>query len=553
MTLPAARPALIGQRLVAAGLASSEQVEAALRAQRLVRGRLGYHLLRLGSVGPVEMGEFLEREVERGTLAAPRPPTAPPGLAAVPARVAQLYNVYPLEVGPGRLEIGVPPAAGQAVIEAVSDATGRLVEPRVLPARLLRLAIERDYLGGTRTTILPALAGLATFVVDDDLRHVRPLAPDLRTQDLSADAWLRSLVAEAVGARQRVIELKPDTAVVGADGACWPITPELHAALGELLATLSGAPAYEPAGPATRRVGAFQILVRGRRPIVTVLERSGPPLTWRLVLADQRLATEDADDLFADSADVQEGVEAFMASTRGLLLVCGPAGGGARRVARVLGERLRELAQDAVRIADVAGDGKALAAAGDEETAHAIHEAAERGSSLVLVDELPGPRSVERALLVAARRRVLAVLSAADSEAALAWLAHQGLAGALKTGLLRAVISILAVDQACSCVAPVKLHADVRARWGLTVDEAPSNAGCPSCFVAAVRRPWPVMTWTDVAGRAGADLTVEDEGAARAALHGRGQATTLDLAIERALRHGAEIGACLRLLAPPTA
>jgi len=43
------------------------------------------------------------------------------------------------------------------------------------------------------------------------------------------------------------------------------------------------------------------------------------------------------------------------------------------------------------------------------------------------------------------------MLSAADSEAALAWLAHQGLAGALKTGLLRAIISILAVDEACTC------------------------------------------------------------------------------------------------------
>ena len=40
----------LGERLVAAGLASQQQVDEALRSQRQLRGSLGYHLLRLGKV-----------------------------------------------------------------------------------------------------------------------------------------------------------------------------------------------------------------------------------------------------------------------------------------------------------------------------------------------------------------------------------------------------------------------------------------------------------------------------------------------------------------------
>ena len=117
----------LGERLVAKGVVTAQQVDEALRSQRQVRGSLGYHLLRLGKITPQALSTFLEEEVAAGHLPAPRAPEGGRGLGALPARLAQLYNVYPLAADGHRLYLALPPNHGDAVT-VIAEATGCVIE-----------------------------------------------------------------------------------------------------------------------------------------------------------------------------------------------------------------------------------------------------------------------------------------------------------------------------------------------------------------------------------------------------------------------------------------
>lgn len=555
----ARRTSRFGERLVAAGLATPLQVDKALAAQRLVRGSLGYHLVRLGEIPPAALSEFLDKEIAAGRLGAPEPPDGGAGLEALPARLAHLFNVYPLRVDGHRMELAVPPLHGQHVLDAVADATGLLLEPTIVPARLLRQAVERDYLGGAHPTVLLAPSGLTRLVVEDEVRELKPVAPDLRVGALTAETWLRSVIAEAVTRHQRVIELQlapgAERLLIGNEPVPLPPAHRFPEHAGELLLKLAQ---VEPPAEGSDASGRFQVVVRGRRPVVAVqASRAKDGLRVRLALFEQRLATDDLDALAEGAPDVHDGIEAFAREGRGVLLVAGPAGGGGRRVLELLATRLAQVFSGGARLVDsssagnqdAAGFDAVLAATSDSGTAQVIQDASDQGYPFLVVDELPGPRSVERALLAGARRPVLAGLPAADDAAALAWLTRQGLAGALKTGLLRAVLSVLAVEPRCACARPATLPAALLAQWDL--ESAPAgivaNAGCPACRDARERRATVVLRWSPVAGRPADELVVEDEREARRRDRARGKAALLDLALARAAADGETSGLVLLL------
>lgn len=523
----------LGERLVAAGLVTAQQVDEALRAQRQVRGSLGYHLLRLGKITPQALTAFIEDEVARGRLAPPSPPPGEPGLAALPARLAHLYNAYPLTVEGHRLLLALPPMHGDAV-SAIGEATGRVVEPIILPARLLREAIERDYLGAARAAVQHPAAGLTRFVVDDG-DAVKPVAPPMRTDTVSPEVWLRSVLAEAVASRQRHVALHADEPLPAAQARAEAVI--------ELVEDLARLPRRGP----TRDRGRFQLELRGRRPIADVVRDGWQSPRIDIHLAEQRLFSEDPDELFAGRPEAQDAVEALAQGTRGLMLVVAPSGAGGRRLVRVLGARLAEVVPGAEWIgADPpAGFAHAREGADDERAAAALHEALDATAPLIVAEELKGSRSFERALLVAARTPVLAGFVASDASATLSWLLRQGLAGALKVGLLRGVVSLLGTDEPCACAAARAVPEELAGRWGMQAPVAArGNVGCAACLEQPVRRTHVTLTWTPVAGRPDAEYLVEDEERARRARAERGDPAVL----AAALAGGADATSALMLL-----
>jgi hypothetical protein len=497
-----------------------------------------------------------------------------PSLAAIPARLAHLYNVYPLVIEGNHLDVGVPPVHGQHVVDVLAAATDLLVEPRVVPAHLLRLAVERDYLGSGQASVIEAPAGLSTLVVDSEVRQVKPLAPDLRKGELGAEPWLRSVLAEALTRHQRLIELtRTDSSArltVGGEEVPLPPVRPVPADLEPFVLRLAGS-ALRPGGG--KVTGRFLLDVKGRRLVVTaILSTEGPKSTLRMSVADRRFGSDDShraasadheaphsaiDDVFADVPEMRDAIDSFASDGRGgLLLTCGPSGGGARRVLELLAARLAAALERPARVTDlpasVVGSAfEVLPAATDTETVRGIHRAVESDAGLIVVDELAGSRSVERALLAAGKRPVLAGLPSTDSAATLAWLARHGFTGALKTGLLRAMLAVVSVEPRCRCAKPARLSRSLLDAWDLETipKKVVENAGCAECLEAPTRRRVPVLHWTKVAGRSVAELSVEDERQARKRSRAAGEPTLLDLALQRCASGEHEIGAAATLLA----
>lgn len=525
---PSAR---LGERLVQAGVVTREQVDDALRAQRLGRGRLGYHLVRVRGVSAAEIGDFLAAEMDAGRLPAPSPSTGRDARDLLPAWVAHLHNVYPLALAGEELLLGVPPAVGPRLVDVVASLTGLRVEPCVLPPRVLRRLVERDYLAGEapdRPGTLRPLAGIPTFVVDCEVRGLHPVAPGLRTADLSAEAWWRSLLGELVSRRQRRWTVLPGgdgpRVRLGDEGSPVPLPASVEQPLRALLTRL--APALLNLRPGARTVARMGLLVRGRRPVVTVVaEHAEDGIRLEGALQEQRLVVGDVDDLFADLGAARDAIDELLHEGRGLVLACGPDGGGVRHVFRALAERVAEVRPGLAWVTDaVAASGSVdvRKASGDAEVARAL-QAASDSAELLVVEDLPGARSVERALLAAAHRPVLALLSAADAPAALAWLGRQGFGSALKTGLLRGIAGVAGVEPACECATPTRLPPDWRDRFALRGDVPPlvGATGCPACLSRPVLDLHPVLSWTEVAGTPLA-CTVDDERAVRRRLRADG-------------------------------
>lgn len=514
--------ARLGARLVAAGLLTQQHLDETLRAQRQLRGSLGYHLLRLGKMEAATLSAFLDDEIAGGRLPAPRA-AGEDVLDALSARLAQLYNAYPISHDGHRLLVALPPLHGDAV-NAIAEATGLVIEPVILPAKRLREAVERDYLGAAREAVQHPAAGLTRFVVDDG-ESVKPVAPGLRSDTLSPEVWLRSVLAEAIAQRRRHLDLSVNEPL--------PAARERAQAVIELVEGLARLP---PRGPGRVR-GRFQLDLRGRRPVADVVRDGWQEPRLSLHLAEQRFTSEDPDDLFAGHAEAMDAVEALVTDGKGLLLIVGAAGGGARRLVHVLAERLAELLPGGAWTGDgtPAGFDDSHDAADDEEVARGLHASLAAERPLVVAEELRGPRSFERALLVAARAPVLAGFVAADAVAALAWLQRQGLGGALKVGLLRGVVALLGTDEACaSCATDMVLPPALARRWG--VDEGArgrANAGCATCLEPAVRRTIPHIAWTAVAGQPEAEFLIEEEERSRQERAAGGRPSLLATIVER--------------------
>ena len=163
-------------------------------------------------------------------------------------------------------------------------------------------------------------------------------------------------------------------------------------------------------------------------------------------------------------------------------------------------------------------------------------------------------RSMERALLLASRTLVVAALPSADAVGALAWLARQGFIGALKNGLLRALVEVLAQDPACACAKAGPVDANLLERFALEAegrrDEEQRLLSLRGGQGAPAARPARVDGFRAADGRGPGDR--RRAGSAPCAPRARGLPPLLDLALRRAEEGGGgEMAGVERLLAHP--
>ena len=333
MTVPLARRAaeqrrLFGELLLEAGLVTPDGLRAGLEAQRLSGGRLGCHLVRLGSVLPASLhaylGECLEalrpdlvRDVREGAAA-----------SALPGRLAHHYGVLPVRASGGVLDLAVSSVDALALSPALRLLTGLAVEPIICPPAFIAKSLERFYPGEVEPGVIFRSAGDHLLLLADAGRSLDGGPPDRLPAGAPPSAWLRAILADAIRRRARRVEIVPR-----ADG-----TDVLLVGRGErtlshglprgpyagIAALIDGLARIAARGRILPRAGRFTLLPGGRRVVVSVLALPGLlGYSYLLDLREEVVASRPASDPDGVPSGLAPALGRMASERRGLILLAG--------------------------------------------------------------------------------------------------------------------------------------------------------------------------------------------------------------------------------------
>jgi type II secretion system (T2SS) protein E len=181
----------LGAILVAMGACSREQVREALDAQVLLGGRLGTNLLDLGgAVAEEALARALAQQHGVRALHGELVPD-PAALALLRPAVADRAGVVPYQVSARRLAVLCPDPRDVRTLDEIAFATGKIVEPIVVPEARLWALLRAHYgadrplrgIGAAPRTGRPAARGADGGSPD----HVPDLMAEADFQALYAD------------------------------------------------------------------------------------------------------------------------------------------------------------------------------------------------------------------------------------------------------------------------------------------------------------------------------------------------------------------------------
>ena len=134
----------LGAYLVGQGVISREQLEQALQAQVVCGGRLGTNMIELGLFELDQLAEYLAALSDFPVAPAEWVETPDPkALLLLPRDIAELYGVLPLHVEAMTLHVAMLDPGNARQLGALTRATGRSIEPYLLPELRLLYGLER--------------------------------------------------------------------------------------------------------------------------------------------------------------------------------------------------------------------------------------------------------------------------------------------------------------------------------------------------------------------------------------------------------------------------
>src|SRR5262245_34971509 len=347
---------LLGELLIEAGLIRREDLDAALAEQRLRGGRLCYQLMRLGKVTPGSLFVFLQEHF--GIIAPDLLQTLREGpmTQMIPARLAHFYQMVPLRKEGDRLLLALAYVDNPSLIPAVEELTGLKVEPVICPPGLIQESLARFFNAEDEPGVIRGVAEDSLLILSDPALELYPSAPEDLKESASPVLWLRALIAEAIRRRSREVLVEPleDGLRVSyrrpEEGESLRMLPlALQAGLGLILEDLSK---MATRGRTVPREGRFRLQQGARR--LTVLVTSLPSLcrdAYHLRMVEERVRKEALDEMLEDYPQARAGLDAALASAKGVVLVAAPEGHDRERVLAALVQAARWRAGKSIYLA----------------------------------------------------------------------------------------------------------------------------------------------------------------------------------------------------------
>jgi type II secretory ATPase GspE/PulE/Tfp pilus assembly ATPase PilB-like protein len=332
---PAAGPAeerrLLGDLLLEAGLVDRAGLRRALEAQGLAGGRLGWHLIRLGTILPAPFHAFLDLHLEAMRPDLVESMRAGAATSLIPAGLAHHYGMVPIrETGDGVLELAVAHADEPHLSAAVASLTGLKVEPVICPPSLIGEALARHYPAEVEPGVLYRAIADNVLVLPacsdaDDAADLGSLGTGARPVD-----WLRAILAAARAQGARRVDLEPCAAgldlsfTTAAGGRRSPLRLPAGAYAG-LAAFLEGLARIVARGRILPREGRFALDRDGQRSVVSVLGVPGlAGRSYTLDLRDEVVVGPSCADLAATLPALRRAVDALIDRGAGLLVLAVP-------------------------------------------------------------------------------------------------------------------------------------------------------------------------------------------------------------------------------------
>ncbi len=135
----------LGDRLVAEGLITSDQLQRALSAQKGTRDKLGGLLVRMGYLTEEKLLAFLSRQYSVPSVTVSQLDIEPEVLKLVPAQLAERLQVLPVKRTASTLTLAMADPTNVLALDDVAFFTNLQIQPVVASEISIRQAIDRLY------------------------------------------------------------------------------------------------------------------------------------------------------------------------------------------------------------------------------------------------------------------------------------------------------------------------------------------------------------------------------------------------------------------------
>ncbi|MCS6859004.1 MAG: ATPase, T2SS/T4P/T4SS family [Abditibacteriales bacterium] len=135
----------LGERLLAAGLLTSDQLAEALQHQKHQGARLGQVVVELGLAKPKDVARVLEEILSIPYVDVSEYPIAPEVVSLVPEWMIRRYCLLPLRLEDNTLEVAMVDPLNLAVVDDLKLLTGYRIAPRLAWEREILQAIDRYF------------------------------------------------------------------------------------------------------------------------------------------------------------------------------------------------------------------------------------------------------------------------------------------------------------------------------------------------------------------------------------------------------------------------
>ncbi len=199
----------LGELLVRSKLLNEDQLNKAIKEQKLNGGRLGSSLIRMGYIQEEDLSAFLSRQYGVPSINLAEFEIDPAVIKLVPSEVAQKYQIVPINRAGSTLIIAMSDPSNIFAIDDIKFMSGYNVEVVVATEASIKRAIDLYYdQSATLADVMDDLEDIDLELIDDE-EEVDVSALEKATEDAPVVKLVNLILTDAIKKKASDIHIEP--------------------------------------------------------------------------------------------------------------------------------------------------------------------------------------------------------------------------------------------------------------------------------------------------------------------------------------------------------